>query len=153
MDGGAWWAAVHGVAKSRLLLSDFTFTFHFHALEKETATHSSVLARGNPRDGGASWAAVDGVTQSRTPQKQLISSRIPSLPLALFVVMLSKAHLISHGFLSISQFGQSREDFMAILRSGLPSDNSKLLLFSSTLFFLAIPHELRLCKTKNVPDG
>ena len=42
--GGAWWAAVHGVAKSRTRLSSFTFTFHFHALEKETATHSSVLA-------------------------------------------------------------------------------------------------------------
>ena len=44
MDGGAWWAAVHGVAKSRTRLSDFTSTFPFHALEKETATHSSVLA-------------------------------------------------------------------------------------------------------------
>ena len=44
MDGGAWWAAIHGVAKSRTRLSDFTFTFHFHALEKELATHSSVLA-------------------------------------------------------------------------------------------------------------
>ena len=44
MDGGAWWAAVHGIAKSRTRLSDFTFTFHFHALEKEMATHSSVLA-------------------------------------------------------------------------------------------------------------
>ena len=44
MDGGAWWAAVHGVAKSQTRLSDFTFTFHFHALEKEMATHSSVLA-------------------------------------------------------------------------------------------------------------
>ena len=44
MDGGAWWAAVHGVARSRTRLSDFTFTFHFHALEKEMATHSSVLA-------------------------------------------------------------------------------------------------------------
>ena len=44
MDGGAWWAAVHGVAKSPTRLSDFTFTFHFHALEKEMATHSSVLA-------------------------------------------------------------------------------------------------------------
>ena len=44
MDGGAWWAAVHGVAKSRTRLSDFTFTFHIHALEKEMATHSSVLA-------------------------------------------------------------------------------------------------------------
>jgi len=44
MDRGAWWAAVHGVARSRTRLSDFTFTFHFHALEKEMATHSSVLA-------------------------------------------------------------------------------------------------------------
>ena len=41
---GAWWAAVHGIAKSRTQLSDFAFTFHFHALEKEMATHSSVLA-------------------------------------------------------------------------------------------------------------
>ena len=44
MDGGAWWAAVRGVAKGRTQLSDFPFTFHFHALEKEMATHSSVLA-------------------------------------------------------------------------------------------------------------
>ena len=44
MGGGAWWAAVHGVAKSRTRLSDLTFTFHFHAWEKEMATHSSVLA-------------------------------------------------------------------------------------------------------------
>ena len=44
MDGGAWGAAVHGVAKSQARLSDFPFTFHFHALEKEMATHSSVLA-------------------------------------------------------------------------------------------------------------
>ena len=44
MDGGTWWAAVHGVAGSWTRLSDFTFTFHFHALEKEMATHSSVLA-------------------------------------------------------------------------------------------------------------
>ena len=44
MDWGAWWAAVHGVAKSQIWLNDFTFTFHFHALEKEMATHSSVLA-------------------------------------------------------------------------------------------------------------
>ena len=44
MDGGAWYAAVHGVAKSWTRLSDFIFTFHFHALEKEMATHSSVLA-------------------------------------------------------------------------------------------------------------
>ena len=44
MDGGAWWAAVHGISKSQTRLSNFIFTFHFHALEKEMATHSSVLA-------------------------------------------------------------------------------------------------------------
>ena len=44
MEGGAWWAAVHGVTKSQRRLSDFTFSFHFHALEKEMATHSSTLA-------------------------------------------------------------------------------------------------------------
>ena len=66
MDGGAWSAAVHGVSKSRTLLSDFTFTFHFHALEKEMATHSSVLAWRIPGIGGAWWAAVYGVAQSRT---------------------------------------------------------------------------------------
>ena len=44
MGGGAWWAAVHGAVKSWTRLSNFTFTFHFHALEKEMATHSSVLA-------------------------------------------------------------------------------------------------------------
>ena len=69
VDGGAWWATVHGVAKSRTRLSDFTFTFHFHALEKEMATHSSVLCLENLRDGGAWWAAVYGVAQSRARLK------------------------------------------------------------------------------------
>ena len=74
MDGGAWWAAVHGVARSRTQLSDFTFTFHFHALGKERATHSSVLAWRIPGMGGAWWAAISGVTQSRTRLKRLSSS-------------------------------------------------------------------------------
>ena len=68
MDRGAWQAAVHGVAKSWTRLSDFTFTFHFHALEKEMATHSSVLAW------KTWWAAVYGVAQSRTRLKRLSSS-------------------------------------------------------------------------------
>ena len=51
MGGEAWWAAVHGVARSRTRLSDFTFTFHFHALEKEMATHSSILAWRIPETG------------------------------------------------------------------------------------------------------
>ena len=51
MDGGAWKAAVHGVDEGWIRLSDFTFTFHFHALEKEMATHSSVIAWRNLRTG------------------------------------------------------------------------------------------------------
>ena len=74
MDGGAWWAAVHGVAGSRTRLSDFTFTFHFHALEKDMATHSSVLAWRIPGTGTAWWAAVYGVAQSRTRLTRLSSS-------------------------------------------------------------------------------
>ena len=72
MGGGAWWAAVHGAVKSRTQLGNFTFTFHFHALEKEMATHSSVLAWRIP--GGAWWAAVYGVAQSQTRLKRLSSS-------------------------------------------------------------------------------
>ena len=68
MEEGAWWAAVHGVVKSRTQLSEFTFSFHFHALEKEMATHSSVLAWRIPGM-GAWWAVVYGVTQSWTQLK------------------------------------------------------------------------------------
>ena len=60
MDGRAWWAAVHGVLKSWTRLSDFTITFHFYALEKEMATHSSVLAWRIPGVGSL-VAAVYGV--------------------------------------------------------------------------------------------
>ena len=73
MDRGAWWATVHGVAKSRTRLSDFTFPFHFPALEKEMATHSSVLAWKIPGT-GAWWAATYGVIQSRARLKRLSSS-------------------------------------------------------------------------------
>ena len=63
MDGGAWCAAVHGVAKSRIRLSDFTFTFHFQALEKEMATHSSTVAWKIP------WMEEPGVLQSMVSQR------------------------------------------------------------------------------------
>ena len=62
MDGGAWWAAVHGIAKSWTRLSDFTFTFHFHALEKEMASDSSIFAWRIPGTGGAWRATIYGVT-------------------------------------------------------------------------------------------
>ena len=68
MDGRAWKAAVHEVAKSRTLLSDFPFTFHFHALEKEMATHSSVLAWRIPRMGELVGCRLWGRTESDTTE-------------------------------------------------------------------------------------
>ena len=63
MGGGAWRAAIHGVDKSQTGLSDFTFTFHFHALEKEMATHSSILAWRIP------WTEETGGLQSMGSQR------------------------------------------------------------------------------------
>ena len=69
MDGGAWWAAVHGVAKSRIQLSDFTFTFHFHALEKEMATHSPVFLPGESQGPGSlAGCRLWGRTESDTTE-------------------------------------------------------------------------------------
>ena len=73
MDGGAWWATVHGVTKSQTRMSDFTFTVHFHALEKKMATHSSVLAwriPGMVEPGGL----LSLGSQSRTRLRRLSSS-------------------------------------------------------------------------------
>ena len=74
MDGGAWEAAVHGVARSQTRLSNFTFPFHFHALEKEVATHSSVLAwriPGTGEPGGlSSWGRTESDTTEATWRQQ-----------------------------------------------------------------------------------
>ena len=67
-DGEAWCATVHGVAKSQTRLSDFTFTFHFHALEKEMATHSSVLAWRIPGMGEPGGLPSWGRTESDTTE-------------------------------------------------------------------------------------
>ena len=67
-DGGAWWAAVHGVAEGQTRLSNFTFTFHFHALEKEMATHSSVLAQRIPGTGEPGGLPSMGHTESDTTE-------------------------------------------------------------------------------------
>ena len=73
MDGGAWKAAVHGIAEGQTRLSDFPFTFHFHALEKDMATHSSVLAWRIPGTGEPGGLPSMGL-HSRTRLKQLSSS-------------------------------------------------------------------------------
>ena len=77
MDGGAWWAAVHGAAKSQTRMSDFTFTFHCHALEKEWQP-TPVFLPGESQGREASWAAVYEVAQSWTQLKRL--SRTTCLP-------------------------------------------------------------------------
>ena len=97
MDGGAWWAAVHGVVKSWTRLSDFPFSFHFHALEKEMATHSSVLAWRIPGTGepggllsvgshrvGHDWsdlaAAAEGFSaKAMAPHSSVLAWRIPGM--------------------------------------------------------------------------
>ena len=77
MDGGAWQAAVHGVAKSQAQLSDFTFTFHFRALEKAVAPHSSVLAwriPGMGEPGGCRlWGRTESDMTEATQQQQQLS--------------------------------------------------------------------------------
>ena len=80
MDGGAWWAVVHGVAKSQTRLSGFTFTFHFHALEKETAT--PVFLPGGPQGRGSLvgcrlWGRTESDTTDATQQQQQGRSLAP----------------------------------------------------------------------------
>ena len=74
MDRGAWWVAVHGVTKSRTRLRDFTFTFHFHALEKEMATHSSVLAWRIPGTGEPSGLPSMGSHRVRHDSSDLVAA-------------------------------------------------------------------------------
>ena len=93
MDKGTWRATVHGVAKSQIRLNGFTFTIHFHALEKEMATYSGILAWRIPGT-GAWWAAVYGVAQSRTQLTRLSSSNQGSNPYPL---------LWKHGVLTTGQ--------------------------------------------------
>ena len=68
MEGGAWWATVHGVAKSRTRLSDFTFTFHCHTRETEMATHSSVLAGESQGQGSLVGCCLGGRIESDTTE-------------------------------------------------------------------------------------
>ena len=79
MDGGAWWAAVHGVARSRTWQSNFTFTFHFHALEKEMATHSRVLAWRTPGTGEPSGLPSMGSHRAGHDWSDSSSGREPLL--------------------------------------------------------------------------
>ena len=96
MDGGACWAAVRGVAKSRTQLSGFTFTFHLHALEKEMAAHSSVVAWRFPGTGEPGGLPSMGA-HSRTRPKRLSSSGSSSMG-ALFLPLLMSVPELSLSF-------------------------------------------------------
>ena len=109
MDGRAWWAAVQGVAKSRMRLSNFTFTFHFHALEKEMATHSSVLAwriPGTGEPGGlpfmGSHRVGHGWSDSSSSRRTLnfSSHRFWTLPSRVWIFLVSNRETHSHLFFS-----------------------------------------------------
>ena len=76
MDGGAWWAAVHGIVKSQTRLNNFTFTFHFHALEKEMATHSSVLAWRLPGTGELGGLLSMGLHRVRHDWSGLVAAEM-----------------------------------------------------------------------------
>ena len=93
-DRGAWWAAVHGVAKSRTRLSDFIFTFHFHALQKEMATHSRILDWRIPGMGEPGGLPSMG-SQSRTRLKRLSSSSSSSP----FIIETRHAYLNLHEYI------------------------------------------------------
>ena len=86
MDGGAWWAAVHGVTKSRTRLSDFTFPFSLSCIGEGNGNPLQCSYLENPRDGGAWWAAIYGVAQSRTPLKRLSSSSSSSTHLRIYII-------------------------------------------------------------------
>ena len=85
MDGGAWKAAVHGVTEGRTQLSDFTFTFHFHALQKEMATHSRVLAwriPGTGEPGGLLSVGSHGVGHDRSDLAAAVAAGCQMLDIA-----------------------------------------------------------------------
>ena len=123
MDRGAWWAAIYGVAQSRTRLSDFTFTFHFHALEKEMLTRSSVLPWRIPGTGEPAGLPSMG-SQSRTRLKRLSSSSILTI---LYLPITSVNFLYYAGFvlsLFISCFFSFHTSFTYFVRC-IPIDKCK----------------------------
>ena len=103
MDGGAWWATVHGVAKNWTWLSDFTFTFHFHALEKEMATHSCIPALRIPGTGEPGGLPSMG-SHSRTRLKQLSSSSSRPFQPLFFETLNKLVHFYAVDAISTLQF-------------------------------------------------
>jgi len=137
MDWGAWWAAVHGVAGSQTWLNDFPFTFHFHALEKEMATHSSVLAWRIPGTGepgglpsmgshrvGHDWSDLAAVAAALL--SDIILSCFPS-----FFLSQSPLHLFIHSRWHFLGFSQSRFSILC-----LPAETFPVLTASNATWIL-----------------
>ena len=153
IDGGAWWAAVHGVAKSRTGLSDFTFTFHFQALEKEMAAPSSVLAWRIPGTGepgglpsmeshrvGQDWsdlAAAAGLTVLGILCSVSFRGNLGSIS---SVQSLSCVWLLATPWTAALQASLSITNYPSLLKltsieSVVPSNHNYALLFYSDFFF------------------
>ena len=151
MDGGAWWAAVHGVARSRTRLSDFTFTFHFHALEKAMATHSSVLAWRIPGTGSLVGCRLWGRTESdmteatqQQQQQHYIVGHFGSLLLFTLDFALSNIKIIES--LSLFFFFCLHQAFLVACRLSL--------LVASKGYPLAVEYGLSSCGTPaQLPRG
>ena len=122
MDGGAWKPAVHGVAEGQTQLSDFTFTFHFHALEKEMATHSSVLA----------WRIPGMGELGGLPSMGLHRVGHDSSDLAAAAAVASALHLLRTLFLSLLHQLHLRSSNIRSWRMGTPAlDHSFSLIIGS----------------------
>ena len=108
MDDGAWWATVHGVTKSQTRLSDFTFTFHSHALGKEMAAHSSVLAWRVPGTGKPGGLSSMGSHRVRHNRSDLAAAALHRKNLV--VTEIGKSQSVSSCLITFSSLAQSERD-------------------------------------------
>ena len=127
MDGGAWWAAVHGIAKSQTRLSDFTFTFHCHALEKEMATHSSVLAWRIPGVGEPGGLPSMGSHRVRHDWSDLAAAAAVELDPLQMLFISKTSHMVRWDWFLDS----ARTFHLVTVRSG----QGKKIAFSGVLFY------------------
>ena len=105
MDGGAWWATVYGVAESRTWLSNFTFTFHLHALEKDMATHPSVLAWRIPGTGEAGGLLFTGLHRIGHNWSDLGAAAADSILKSRDITLPTKVHLVKGMVFPVVMYG------------------------------------------------
>ena len=135
MDGGAWWAAVHGVAKSWARLSNFTFTFHFHALEKEMAAHSSVLAWRIPGMGVPGGLPSMGSHRVGHNWSDLADLAAAAVWILILCLGLYKPILL-YSILSLKLFQLCRPGTLSIGSYGSLTSADHSVLFLTSLYFL-----------------